>query len=166
MQTLILPGASEHNKEWVENCAEELTVNGIVRPVYWDHWSDPSQTFDPKEKAELIARHSRGDMLNIIAKSVGTLVTSFIINAIPSQINKIVFCGIPLNDINDNEKEIIKNAIKTLKPEQIVCFQNDTDPHGNLTEIKNFLPNDINLIVKVSGDHEYPYYEEFDKFLI
>src|SRR3989338_7613047 len=98
MITLILPGYSAHNKSCAEDTADSLKIEGQIRPVFWDHWTDETQKFDPKEKAILAAKHSRGDKVNIIAKSIGTLVAAHIANEIPNQINKIILCGIPISD--------------------------------------------------------------------
>lgn len=50
MQTLILPGYSSSNRDWVDEVAQNLKVDGIIRPFYWMHWTDESQKFDPQEK--------------------------------------------------------------------------------------------------------------------
>ncbi len=164
MQTVILPGGSSKNKVWLDECAKEIQVDGIVRPITWDHWLDPAEKFDPKEKATLISHHSRGDKLNIIAKSIGSLVAAYIIEAIPTQIEKVIICGIPIHDISDDEKETIKKVLSGLNPKNLLCIQNEADPHGTYSEVKNFLPN-INIISKPRSDHDYPYYEDFNSFL-
>lgn len=168
MVTLVLPGYSAKNKEWSEKVAENLTVGGQIRPVFWDHWTDPTQKFKVKEKARLLGDISDKLIINIVAKSVGTLVASHIIQKYPSQIGRIVFCGIPLNDFDDQDKEEMKNAINLLPSDKIVCYQNTGDPHGTLVQIKDYLDKletKVNVIEKDRDDHEYPYYEEFNKFL-
>jgi pimeloyl-ACP methyl ester carboxylesterase len=166
MQTVILPGYSPKNKEWADMVAETLTVEGQIRPVYWDHWLDAEQLFYPKEKATLIARHAKGDKINIVAHSIGTLVASYVVDAVPEQINKVILCGIPLHDISDEEKETIKNAVASLPKDKIVCYQNSLDSHGSFAEVKTFLPEGIKLVQKESSEHRYPYFEEFNQFLI
>jgi predicted alpha/beta hydrolase family esterase len=165
MITFILPGGAVHNKEWLEECAMELKVEGTIRPIFWEHWEDPEAGFDKKEKAGLIARHAKGDKVNIVAKSIGSLVAAYIIEQIPSQINKVIVNGICLNDIGDEEKETIKKALESLLPEKLICFQNENDPHGTFAEAKKFLPPEVKLISKPRADHHYPYYSEFNEFL-
>src|SRR3989339_708172 len=99
MQTLILPGYSSKNKDWVDAVANNLKFDGIIRPFYWMHWTDETKKFNATEKVILIAKHVKDEKLNIIAKSIGTLVCAMTTNLIPDQINKIIFCGIPVNDI-------------------------------------------------------------------
>jgi pimeloyl-ACP methyl ester carboxylesterase len=163
MQTIILPGYSVKNKEWTDEVADSIKVEGIIRPVHWDHWVDESQKFDAKEKAVVIARHSRGVKLNIIAKSIGTLVASLIIQRIPDQIEKVIFCGIPVNDLTEDDLLQIKKAIGIMK-DKIVVFQNDNDPHGTSAQVKSF-EVDFKLIEKPSYNHEYPYFEEFNELI-
>ncbi len=165
MITFILPGEAPHNKEWLEECAMSLKVEGFVRPIFWEHWTDPDTKFDKKEKAILIARHTKGDKINIIAKSIGSLVAAYIIEQIPDQINKVIINGIPLNDIGETAKETIKKAIAGLDKNKVICFQNVNDPHGSFAEVKKFLPGGVSLVSEPRSDHHYPYYTEFNKFL-
>lgn len=163
MQTIILPGLSVKNKAWCDEIANNIETEGIIRPIYWDHWNDESQKFDAKEKAIVLARHSRGVKLNIIAKSIGTLVASLIIQKIPDQIEKVIFCGIPVNDLTENDVLEVKKAIGIMK-DKILVFQNSNDPHGSFKQIKNF-ELDFKLTEKPSYNHEYPYFEDFNEYL-
>ena len=160
MQTLILPGYSASNKEWVDETAKNLKVEGTIRPFYWMHWADENSKFDVQEKADLIAKHLRGEKANIIAKSIGTLVASLAIKTISDQINKVIFCGIPVNDISKEELEIIKSVAKS-SGDKIIIFQNSNDPHGLFDEMKDF----NNARMTNRDDHNYPFFEEFNNFL-
>jgi len=169
MVTVILPGGSEHNKEWLEETAKKVGVEGEVRPVYWDHWEDPTKEFNPEEKGRLINDIAGARMVNIIAKSVGTLVAAYMIQKGPEKIRKVIVNGIPLNDIDEKEKEIIKSALKLVPVGNIICFQNQDDPHGSFDQAKKFLSEvspAIKIISKERDDHEYPYYSEFHDFLL
>lgn len=169
MVTLVLPGYSAKNKEWSEQAAANLKIDGQIRPVFWDHWTDPTKKFKVAEKARLLGDISETLVINIVAKSVGTLVASYIIQKYPSQIGKVVFCGIPLNDFDEKDKEEMKKAIIALPSESIICYQNEADPHGTSEQVKNYIDkinSKITIIEKNRDDHEYPYYEEFNKFLV
>lgn len=89
MQTLILPGISKEDRAWVDETAKNIISNDIIRPFYWMHWTDETQKFDPHEKAELIAKHLRGEKVNIIAKNEGIEVADILKNLIPDQIISI-----------------------------------------------------------------------------
>lgn len=168
MVTVILPGASVHNKEWLEETAEKIGVGGEIRPIYWDNWTEPEREFDKKEKARLIDDVVGARMIDIIAKSIGTLVAGYMIQRAPEKIRKVILNGICLNDLDENEKEILKSALKLVPPENIICFQNEEDPHGNFNQAKNFLTDvnpEIVIISKPRSDHEYFYIDEFRDFL-
>ncbi|MEK7168966.1 MAG: hypothetical protein AAB532_00440 [Patescibacteria group bacterium] len=95
MQTLILPGYSASNKEWVDETVRNLKVEGttsstgVIRPFYWMHWTDKNSKFDVQEKAELIAKHLRGEKANIVAKDEGLEVANILKSLLPDQIISI-----------------------------------------------------------------------------
>lgn len=169
MVTLILPGYSSHNKEWLEETANNIYGNSEVRPVYWGHWTDSEAKFDPKEKAQLLDGVTGKRIVDIIAKSIGTFVAGYVIQKNPEKIRKVILNGICLNDLDEGQKEILKSALKLIPAENIVCFQNDEDPHGSFDQAKNFLlevNTDILVVSKARNDHEYPYQDEYRKFLL
>ncbi len=86
MQTLILPGSSPSDKSWADKVAVELKAEEIIRPFYWMHWTDESKKFNPQEKAELIVKHLKGDMINIIAKGEGIDVANRVKSLVPDQV--------------------------------------------------------------------------------
>ena len=89
MQTLILPGFSASNKEWVDETAKSIKSDDIIRPFYWMHWTDENFKFDIQEKAELIIKHLRGEKASIFAKSEGLEIANLIKSQIPDQIISI-----------------------------------------------------------------------------
>ncbi len=161
MITFILPGYSVKNKEWADETAKNIKLDGQIRPVYWDHWTDDSQKFDAQEKADLIVRHAKGEKMNIVAKSIGTLVAALIIEKAANQVNKVILCGIPVNDLKAEKVEIIKKAISSLG-KNVLIIQNDKDPHGTFDQVKDF----GKVISKSADDHEYLYNEDLQRFLV
>ncbi len=161
MQTLILPGYSASNKDWVDETAKNLKVGGVVRPFYWMHWTDENSKFDVDEKTNLIIKHIKGDNINIISKSAGNLIALKLVTMIPDQIKKIVLCGLAINDAKSEDLEFIKMICQNNK-NKITIIQNSNDPHGTYEQIKDF----GNVINKESDTHDYFYFEEINKFLI
>ena len=169
MVTIILPGYSASNREWLQETAGKINMEGEIMPIYWDHWIDTGKKFDPKEKAQLIGGVTGMSLVDIIAKSIGTLVAAYMIQENPEKINKVILNGICLNDLNEDDKEIIKAALKLISPGNIICYQNEEDPHGNFDQAKNFLSGidtEIKVVFKSGDDHEYPYFEDFHDFLL
>lgn len=170
MITFILPGFSAHNKDWAEDVAKNLNLPGgkddQIRPIFWDHWTDPSKTLKPKGKARLIADLAPQRKVNIIAKSVGTLVAAHVIRGIPDQINKLILCGIPT--VSDERLKIFKEAFAGIPPEKVICFQNEGDPFAKAVAVSKFLAKvnpKIKVVATPRSDHNYPFFEDFNKFL-
>lgn len=169
MVTLIIPGYSAHNKSWVEETAKNIKIDGTIRPIFWDHWTDPEKKFDAKEKARILSNISPNIIINIVAKSIGTLVASYIILNNPDAIGKVILNGIPMNDMNNEDKKVIRDALKSLPAEKIVCILNNKDPHLDFSETKSFVENanpKVKVISKDRNNHEYPYFEDFQKDII
>ena len=169
MVTIILPGYSSSNREWLEAMAKGIGGDSEIRPIYWAHWSDPLKKFDPKSKADLLDGISGKRVVNIIAKSIGTLAASYLIQKSPQKIGKVIFCGIPLGNLNEENKEVIKNALKKIPPSNFICFQNDEDPYGGIDSVRSLISefgNNLKVVKKQRSDHEYFYLEDFKRFLL
>lgn len=158
MQILILPGFSDTNKEWVNGVAQNLKVSETIRPFYWMHWSDSNSKFDVEEKAQLIVKHIKGDRIKIVAKSIGTLIALKLLSLIPDQVEKVVLCGLPINDLKPEEIEFVK-MMSVNNKDKVTIIQNSNDPHGTFEQVKDF----GDVFLKESDNHEYPYFEEFNQ---
>lgn len=168
MIDIILPGYSDKNKLWLETVASELKTENEVRTIYWNHWTDFHKKFDPKDKAIDVVDVMLDDSANLIAKSVGTLVASYVILRAPEKIKKVIFCGLPLNDLTEDDKKIVQEALTKISPENIVCIQNDKDPHGDFDAVSKFVSvvnPSIKIISKQADTHEYLYTPDFEEFL-
>lgn len=169
MNTLILPGYSINNKEWAEKTKIQISPYFPTIIHMWKHWqTDTKEENWIQTEVTSILNLIGNDKLNIIAKSIGTLVTTFVLKSFPEKVNKLILCGIPLKDIN--KKDLQNYAyLKKIPYGNILCIQNENDPHASYEEVKNFLSTTvdyrINIVSKPRNDHEYPYPEEFINFL-
>jgi len=166
MITFILPGYSPRNKDWADEVAKNLKLEGQIRPTYWDHWEDDTQSFKPKEKKDLIVRHSKGDSINIVAKSVGTLVAALIVKEVPDQVKKVILCGIPT--VSAERLKIFQEAFANFPSQEVVVFQNQKDPFATDAEVKFFMKKvnpKIKVVSKERSDHHYPYFSDFNSFI-
>lgn len=170
MMTEIIPGFSLKNKIWAEEVRSKLHPSLQPHIFIWKHWEtgnndDFSTECETKNVLLLIA----GNNVSIIAKSIGSFVTSFVVSQIPDQVDKLILCGIPLNDLDADEKLQMQNNLRKFPVERIICFQNTNDTHGSYADVRAFLqeinPN-IKLTEKDRSDHEYPYVDEFEEFLL
>ncbi len=105
--------------------------------------------------------------MNIIAKSVGTLIAAYLVRNLPGRASKVILCGIP--STSDERLKIFQEAFKSFPAERVIVYQNERDPFKTPAEIKEFMSK-VNPAIKVNAmqgaGHNYPYYEDFNKFLI
>lgn len=172
MKTLIFPGFSLKNKDWAYEMKKSLDSKLSTEVVEWEHWTSGNTDFASwsewleKETPRVLKQIGDGQV-NVLAKSIGTLVIMNILKMKPNLINKLFICGIPLNDIKENDKLLYK-ILNYFPGEKIICIQNENDNHGSFSEAKKFLNSinsNIKIISKPRDDHDYPYSEEFINFL-
>lgn len=172
MKTLIFPGFSLKNKDWACEMKKSLDSKFSTEVVEWEHWTSGNTNFAnwnewlEKETPRVLSQIGE-EQVNILAKSIGTLIAMNILKMKPNLINKLFICGIPLNDIEDNDKLSYK-ILKGFSQERIICIQNENDNHGSFSEANKFLDSinpTIKIISKPRDDHDYPYPEEFINFL-
>ena len=165
MKTVILPGYSPHNRDWAEEVAKKLHLGHEVMVHYWKHWKmGGSLSF--KYEIEKIIEKVGNDELNFIAKSVGTGVLAQFLMRKTNKINKMILCGIP--SIRPENAEMFRRAFEDIPAGNIVVFQNIKDPFATYEEVKEFVGGvnpDIKVIGKPAHTHDYPYSEDFEKFL-
>lgn len=166
MRTIIIPGYSLGNKEWAEETAQELNKKGFEAEVYyWKHWNTPG--IPVLENIPDILQLIGDEKVNIIVKSIGTLVISKMLPQIDKNINKLIFCGIPITDVQD-DLDIYK-SLATINEDKIVVFQNSKDNHGSFDSVVKFLKQinpKIKIVSKEADTHHYPYYSDFIEFLV
>lgn len=136
----------------------------------WVHWQTGNEAdFDVEKEVEKILQTIGSEEVNIIGKSVGTLVTVLLLPKIMPQVSKIILCGIPVKDMGDRAEVVEKYKIlSSLAADKVLCIQNENDNHGGFDEVEKFIHSinpEIQVIKKSRSDHEYPYPEDFQEFL-
>lgn len=185
MKTIILPGYSMSNEEWAKEAKDSLSFKEEdVIIHYWKHWTNDHSTktnfsperFDINYEADKIINTFLGENCYIIAKSIGTRVAMKILTKIPNKVEKLILCGIPTkndqplrfeDDVIEQSEGLYSKGLKNISADDVICFQNESDPFARYGDIKNFLgainPN-IKVIKKPRNDHHYPYYKDFYDF--
>ena len=163
MKALVLPGYSPGNKVWADKVKESLGEEVVV--IYWRHWTSGG-TLSLKYETGIILEKVGSEKVNFVAKSVGTFVCAKILPKIKNQVGKIILCGIP--STSEKRKETYIKAFRSFPAKKIICFQNENDPFTTFDEVKKFMReinSEIKVIKKERSDHDYPYFEDFQKFL-
>ena len=165
----ILPGFSKKNYDWAVDTQTALQEIGRINStiVCWPHWSTGNVEKDWIEKeANRIGKEVRDSHINILAKSVGTMVAMELLkNSI--QVDKLILCGIPIEDFQEDSRERYQ-ALHNFDINKVLLLQNDKDPHGSPDQVRSLVKKinpAINIIIKSGDHHEYPYVEDFVSFL-
>lgn len=168
IHTLILPGFSLKNKDWSEDVQRHLNLGKNSEVIYWRHWQTGNNSdFHLDYESQQISHKVLNKNYNILAKSVGTLVAMKVIRHSPTLLNKLILCGIPINDLNDEDFEDYK-ILHEVNKYKVTVFQNSTDPHGSYEQLKQFLgkiDENFKIIEKPRDDHDYPYFEDFVRII-
>jgi predicted alpha/beta hydrolase family esterase len=167
METIILPGFSSKNKDWADDIREKLKGVVPATVIEWKHWqTGKAEAGWLDTEAKEICSNIR-EPINILAKSMGTVVAMMVLKLKPEYINKIILCGVPINDFLEGDQKYY-GPLKEISSEKFVCYQNEKDNHGSYQEVEKFihsLNQKINIVSKPRSDHEYPYPDEFIDFL-
>lgn len=166
MKVLILPGFSQHNKNWAVETSQKLGNGTIVHN--WLHWENGKTNLSLKEEIKNILKEiEKEEKINIVAKSVGTMVCMHLLKEISGRINKIILCGIP--SVSKERENLFTTSLFGFNHNNIIVFQNNKDLFASYEEVKMFM-NKVNPKIKVlkkeRSDHNYPYFEDFKKFII
>jgi len=164
----ILPGFSPKNEEWALTTQRELNQLGPVTVVRWPHWeTNTTEAGWLENEANKIAQRIGDNKITIIAKSVGTLVAMEVVRNNPSGIDRIILCGVPIEDFQEGDDKRFE-VLTDIDPNKIAIFQNEEDPHGKPEQVKTLLKQvnpHIKLESKPRADHEYPYSADFIAFI-
>ena len=169
MTTIILPGSSLKNRAWAQDLKNSLLPEIDAKILNWADWDQNQDAhIDLNLEAPKTLSLIPEGPYTILAKSIGTYLLMHLFEKLDQRPEKIILCGLPLHDLNTDELKAY-TALKSFPPEKLVCFQNDSDPHGSFIEAKTFLEsiNSSFPVISMPGTtHDYPYSEDFKKFLL
>lgn len=160
MKYLILPGFSEKNKVWAYEVRDELEKVGVTSEVIeWDHWASGVEAdFDFKREGEKVLKEVGNGDFGIIAKSIGSVLTSRLLKVFFERCARLVLLGIPLKSFTEKDKESFE-IFKNFPSEKLLVFQNSQDPYGSYKEVREFMRSlnpKITVTMLLRDDHNYP----------
>jgi hypothetical protein len=178
IKTLILPGYSPHNREWVDQVAVSLKSKNIEPiPHYWLHWprfdrrvgpeGAPVKSYSFNKELIVLLREIDDSKINIIAKSVGVMTAFMLIPQIAGKVDKVILCGIA-SVVGKNRKDLLRKVLLTVPVTNILCIQNAHDKYVPFDQAENFyhsVNKKLKVISKDRSDHNYPFFEDFLDFL-
>lgn len=165
MKTIILPGYSLHNKDWALEIKKNLSSRQSVLVHQWQHW-EKGGDLHPKYEIGKILKEIKKDKVNLIGKSVGTMIAMKVLAEIGDRVGKIILCGIP--SVSEERKRLFTTSLSAFPVKNIICFQNTLDPFATFEEVRKFMKEvnpKIKVVEKPGNDHHYPYFEDFKEFV-
>jgi len=168
MNLLILPGYSEHNKDWALDVESYFLKRGNAKVLIheWRHWREDYKSTNIGYEAGKIVSKAGTKKYCVTAKSFGTRVLATLLMDKLINADKVVVCGIPTT--NNDARKLYKASFSMIDFNNIICFQNEHDPLSSWGEVSKMIGGinkKIKVIKKPRNDHHYPYYEDFFKFL-
>lgn len=161
MNILGLPGVNPATKKWMQELLIGLSGDSIDFKIQeYRHWSDNSDV-DIDYEANCL-KESSADL--VIAKSLGTFVSTYAFDVYNFRPRKAVFIGSPIRRHSSGNYELLSKFVATVPTHFI---QQTSDFNGSYSELSNVvqdLPNAI--ITEVPGeDHIYSNFDELIKII-
>jgi predicted alpha/beta-hydrolase family hydrolase len=167
MNVLILGGQSPRHQQWVRQVAETLEPH-FDKVVFLDyrHWQTGAEDIDINYELNQVAeRASRLDDYMIVAKSIGTVVTTLGVATKVLAPKKCVFLGFPLAVVESNLPEL---AAKLPNLPSTVFVQNRDDPLGSFEAVKKYVeanePKNCEFKELSGSTHDYIDFDLITKF--
>jgi hypothetical protein len=161
MNILGLPGVNPATKKWMQELLIGLSGDSIDSKIQeYRHWSDNSDV-DIDYEANCL-KESSADL--VIAKSLGTFVSTYAFDVYNFRPRKAVFIGSPIRRHSSGNYELLSKFVETVPTHFI---QQTSDFNGSYSELSNIvqdLPNAT--ITEVPGeDHIYSNFDELQKII-
>jgi predicted alpha/beta hydrolase family esterase len=167
MKYIILPGYSKKNDDEVLSISQALSMKGLeVYAQRWRHWVDENVVWNVDAEVKLIEESVINDLeLTIIAKSLGTHIAVNFIKRNKEKVKNIIFLGIPLINLTDEEKLDYKILWELNIP--ITVITNNQDPHGDISHVREFLSGlKYTEVEKDDNTHRYNYPNDISSLLL
>jgi len=126
MKILFLPGNSEHNKEWVNQLANDTHTKLEKNTYYYNHWETGEETIDFDTELLNLKITLSKDKYLIVAKSAGCALSLMAFKQGITDIYKFIFIGYPytwLEMLKIDPIDLLKDISK-----EILFIQKPLDP--------------------------------------
>ncbi|HVX23998.1 MAG TPA: hypothetical protein VG992_01505 [Candidatus Saccharimonadales bacterium] len=137
MNMLILGGESQRHQVWVRELASALEPNADdLRILDYRHWQTNSPTIDVEYEIEQAARNAPDEPYVVVAKSMGSVVTTLAVSRGLLKPDRCIFMGFPLAVVMANLPEVAA-ALPKLPPTDFL--HNTADPLGSFQAVQAYI---------------------------
>ena len=151
MKILGLPGIKFETQKWMHDLLSEMHEFPFdFQIAQYRHWSDDQ---DPDANFEAFC-HANTAVDYVIAKSLGTVISTIAFDSFNFKPRKAVFIGTPLQRHSANSFELLSKFINSVPT---LFIQQTSDFNGSyleLTEVVQFHQN-VRIVEVPGDDHRY-----------
>ncbi len=161
MKILGLPGIKFETKKWMQDLLIEMHEFPFdFQVAEYRHWSD-DQNLDVKFEAFC---HANKSVEYVIAKSLGTFISTVAFDSFNFRPQNAVFIGTPIKRHSANNFELLSKFISSVPT---LFIQQTSDFNGSYLELTEVVQGHKNVrVVEVPGDdHQYADIKGLQKIL-
>lgn len=161
MKILGLPGVIPETNKWMQELFQALDANSFDSRIQeYRHWSDNSDVDTDHEACCL--KQSLVDL--VIAKSLGTFVSTYAFDTYNFRPLRAVFIGSPIRRHSSNNFELLSKFVKSVPT---LFIQQTLDFNGSYNELSKTVHAFSNAeIIEVPGDdHVYSNIDELQRII-
>lgn len=137
MNILVLGGNSQRHKQWIRDLGAALEpIAGSIIIHDYKSWEDGTDTDVQAEIAAIAPKIVDLDDVVIVAKSIGTVITTLGIASGAFNSTRCVLLGLPLTMVHKYFAGL--NDSLTKLP-NVSFVQNENDPYGSVAEVEAFV---------------------------
>lgn len=158
MNILILGGNSKRHYEWIRDVKEVLEpLADEVRLHDYKHWTNDDPEADVAFEVSAAAKtvEDIGDYI-LVAKSIGTVISTFGISQGLLTPKACLFMGVPLQVIPERYPDFANDIAKL---PHTIFLQNTKDPLGSSVDLEQYVqkaaPVDWRLTATAHNTHDY-----------
>ncbi|GAA2239105.1 hypothetical protein GCM10010401_09320 [Rarobacter faecitabidus] len=165
MHVLLIGGKHPRHKEWIRDLARAFEEAGDDPVIHdyanWDRGDSGTDVLGELAAVADLAETIEGPYA-IVAKSIGTAITTIGVARGELRPTRVVFLGIPLSGLDEFSVAVARDLAAL--PDGVVV-QNENDPWGTASEIEEFLAangaSQLRLVT-IAGEttHDYLDFEQ------
>lgn len=152
---LILGGYSKYNINLVKNMKEIYSKDYNVTSMEYDHWHSDSEMNYEKELNKLKEVVENKNIDVVVAKSIGTYLSTKAIKRGILHPKQIIFLGYPLKFLQERNLSYMDDLLSVKEDYNTTFIQQEFDPMCSASKLKEILDGRIPVITVPGNDHSY-----------
>lgn len=169
MNIVVLGGNSQRHQQWIRDLggALEPIANKVIIHDY-KSWEDGTDTDVEYEMSAIAPKIAELDDVVIVAKSIGTIVTTLGIASGAFNSTRCILLGLPLSMVHKYFPDLGESFAQL---PNVTLVQNETDPYGSVADVEAFVkanaPKNCTLISIPSNEtHDYLDFDQIKSLLV